>query len=130
MTPPAGACHLRRLPQRAAFRHPAFRHLGRHRGLWFLTAGIWALHHNRLYGDPALQNYNTFLFAAFVAKTFGFVFIFGGFSGDMVNFAGFLGLSISLNGGICRPARQTAAAPVGPPAPGLVRPRLQPAYQR
>ena len=98
--------------------------------IWFLIAGIWALHHNRLYGDPALQNYNTFLFAAFVAKTIGFVFIFGGISSDMVNFAGILGLSISLNGGICRPARQTAAAPVGPPAPGLVRPRLQPAFQR
>ena len=98
--------------------------------IWFLIAGVWALHHNRLYGDPALQNFNTFLFTAFVAKIIGFVFIFGGLSGDMVNFAGLLGLSICLNGGICRPARQPAATTAVPPAPSPVRPRLQPAFQR
>src|ERR1039458_3552053 len=36
--------------------------------LWFLIAGVWALHHNRLYGDPALQTVNTFLLTAFVAR--------------------------------------------------------------
>ena len=56
--------------------------------LWFLIAGVWALHHNRLYGDPALQTVNTFLFTAFLAKIISFIFIFGGLSGDIAGFAG------------------------------------------
>ena len=52
--------------------------------LWFLIAGIWALHHNRLYGDPALQTINTFLvFAVFLAKIITFILIFGALSSDM-----------------------------------------------
>jgi hypothetical protein len=98
--------------------------------IWFLIAGVWALHHNRLYGDPALQTFNTFLFTAFVAKIIGFVFIFGGLAGDMAGFAGFLGLSICLNGGICRSAWQPDAITAEPPAHSPVRPRLQPAFQR
>ena len=46
--------------------------------LWLLIAGAWALNHNRLYGDPALQTINIFLLTAFVAKTIVFFFIFGG----------------------------------------------------
>jgi hypothetical protein len=98
--------------------------------LWFLIAGVWALHHNRLYGDPALQTVNTFLLTAFVARIIIFFFIFGGISGDIVAFAGYLGLSISLNGGICRPARNPAVTTAGPPARIPARPRLQPAFQR
>ena len=98
--------------------------------VWFLIAGVWALHHNRLYGDPALQTYNTFLFTAFVAKIIVFVFIFGALANDMAGFAGFLGLSICLNGGICRSAWQPDAIPAEPPAHRPLRPRLQPAFQR
>jgi len=98
--------------------------------LWFLTAGVWALRRNRLYGDPALQTVNTFLYAAFLTKIFSFMVIFGGFSGDIQGFAGFLGLSICLNGGICRPNRQPAAATVETPARIPARPRLLPAFQR
>jgi hypothetical protein len=98
--------------------------------LWFLIAGVWALHHNRLYGDPALQTVNTFLLTAFLAKIIFFIFIFGGLSGDIIGFAGYLGLSISLNGGICHPARQPAATTAGPLARVPARPRLQPALQR
>jgi len=98
--------------------------------LWFLIAGIWALHHNRLYGDPALQTINTLLFALFLTKVISFFFIFGALSGDVAGFAGYLGLSISLNGGICRPARHPAATTAEPPARIPARPRLQPAFQR
>jgi len=98
--------------------------------LWFLIAGVWALHHNRLYGDPALQTVNTFLFAAFLTKVISFFFIVGGLSTDIVGFAGYLGLSISLNGGICRPARNPATTTSGPPALVSTRPRLQPVFQR
>jgi hypothetical protein len=98
--------------------------------VWFLTAGLWALHRNRRYGDPALHTINTFLFGAFLAHTIAFIFIFGALSGDVAVFAGYLGLSISLNGGICRPAREPAATPAAAPVRIPVRPRLRPSFQR
>ena len=98
--------------------------------LWLLIAGVWALRRNRLYGDPALQTVNTFLLTAFLAKIVSFLFIFGGLSGDIGSFVGFLGLSISLNGGICRPVREPVAAPIGMTARLPVRPRFQPAIPK
>ncbi|HEX7617642.1 MAG TPA: hypothetical protein VF480_02865, partial [Verrucomicrobiae bacterium] len=98
--------------------------------LWFLIAGVWALHHNRLYGDPALQTVNTLLFTLFLTKVISFFFIVGALSNDIAGFAGYLGLSISLNGGICRPARNPTVATAGPPARIPARPRLQPAFLR
>jgi hypothetical protein len=98
--------------------------------LWFLIAGVWALHQNRLYGDPALHTINTFLFALFLAKIIYFIFIFGALAFEMMSFAGYLGLGISLNGGICRPARQPAVTTAGPPERAPARPRLSPAFQR
>jgi hypothetical protein len=98
--------------------------------LWFLIAGLWALHHNRLYGDPALQTVNTLLFTVFLAKVISFFVIVGALAGDMVGFVGYVGLSISLNGGICRPARQVAVTTAEPPTRIPARPRVQPAFQR
>ena len=98
--------------------------------LWFLIAGVWALYHNRLYGDPALQTVNTLVFAAFLTKVISFLLIVGALSNDIAGFAGYLGLSISLNGGICRPARSPAVTTAGPPARIPARPRLQPAFPR
>ena len=98
--------------------------------IWFLIAGVWALHHNRLYGDPALQTINTFLFAAFLAKTICFFFIFGGFSGDMVNFAGYSGIEHLPERGHL-PSGPAARRRNGRTAGALpARPRLQPAFQR
>jgi hypothetical protein len=98
--------------------------------LWFVIAGFWAVNHNRLYGDPALQTVNTFLYAVFLVKIFFFILVFGSLSSDVLNFAGTLGLSISLNGGICRPSRKHAAITAGPPARAPARPRLQPVFPR
>jgi hypothetical protein len=98
--------------------------------LWFLIAGVWALHHNRLYGDPALQTINTLLFAVFLTKVITFFVVVGGLSSDIAGFAGYLGLSISLNGGICRSARNPAVTMAGTPARIPARPRLQPAFLR
>jgi hypothetical protein len=98
--------------------------------LWFLIASVWALNRNRLYGDPALQTINAFLFAAFLTKTMSFLFLAGALSYDIMTFVGYIGLSISLNGGICRPARQPAATTAEPPKRELTRPRLSPAFQR
>jgi hypothetical protein len=98
--------------------------------LWLMIAGVWALHHNRLYGDPALQAVNTFLLTTFLVKIISFFFVFGSLSSDMAGFAGYLGLSISLNGGICRPARQPAVKTAEPASRLPLRPRLQPVFQR
>ena len=98
--------------------------------LWLMIAGVWALHQNRLHGDPALRTVNTLLFAAFLAKIISFMFIVGGLSSDLVGFAGYLGLSVSLNGGICRRVRNPAATTVEPPVRIPARPRLQPVFQR
>ncbi len=72
--------------------------------LWLLGAGTRALWRNYRYGDPALAQINTFLLAAFLAKILYFMIVFGSFFGDLYQFAGFLGLSVALNGGICKPA--------------------------
>jgi hypothetical protein len=98
--------------------------------LWFWFASLRALYHNYRYGDPAFQTINVFLFAYFITKVLSFLVIFGGLEGDLAGFAVIIGLSVSINGGIQRPAPaavplvdQTGAAP-------LARPRFQPFYQR
>jgi hypothetical protein len=71
---------------------------------WLLVAGIRVLYHNHRFGDPAYQNLNTFLFAYFVAKVIFFLAVFGSLHSDLPVFLGLLGLSISLNGGVAKPA--------------------------
>jgi len=72
--------------------------------VWLLVAAIRVLYHNFRFGDPAYQNINTFLFAYFIAKVIFFLGVFGGLNGDLPVFLGLLGLSISLNGGVAKPA--------------------------
>jgi O-Antigen ligase len=96
--------------------------------VWFWIASLRALYRNYRFGDPAFQTINTFLFAYFVVKIFFFLVIFGALEIDLAGFAVLIGLSISINGGIRRPAaaplvEQTVDAP-------LIRPRFQPFYQR
>ena len=74
---------------------------------WFLTASINVLRLNRRYGDPELRNLNTFLFVYFIVRTIGFFFVFGSLHSDVMIFAGLIGLSVSLNGGVCRPRAET-----------------------
>ncbi len=69
---------------------------------WFLTASVKVLHQNYLYGDPAYANINRFLLSYFVVKIIFFLTIFGGFSSDMAVFAGLIGISVSMNGGVRR----------------------------
>jgi hypothetical protein len=45
-----------------------------------------------------------------VAKVLVFFFIFGGFAGDVQMFAGYVGLSISLNGGVAKLVPEPAQA--------------------
>lgn len=98
--------------------------------LWFIIAGWWALHRNFRYGDPALQTINTGLYVLFMAKTIYFFAIYGALSSDVATFGAFLGLSIALNGGICRrPVMASALQPVKPAVSSMARPSLQPAFQ-
>ncbi len=72
--------------------------------LWFLVAAMRVLYRNYRYGDPALRNLNTFLLSLFVARMLFFFFVFGAFHTELYIFTGILGLSVSLNGGVARPA--------------------------
>ena len=72
--------------------------------VWLLAAGIRVVYDNYQFGDPAYHNANTFLFAYFVVKVIFFFAVFGGLSSDLPTFLGLLGLSISLNGGVAKPA--------------------------
>jgi hypothetical protein len=72
--------------------------------VWLLIAGIRVVYHNYQFGDPAYHFINTFIFAHFVIKVMLFFLVFGSFHGDLPAFLGLLGLSISLNGGVAKPA--------------------------
>jgi hypothetical protein len=72
--------------------------------IWLLVAGVRVLYHNYKFGDPDYQNINTFLFGYFVAKVIFFMAVFGSLHSDLPMFLGLLGLSISLNGGVAKPA--------------------------
>ncbi|HVU27886.1 MAG TPA: hypothetical protein VHG71_09145 [Verrucomicrobiae bacterium] len=98
--------------------------------LWFIIAGIWILHRNYRYGDPSLKMINTFLLAVFVARVIFFLFIFGGLQSDMAYFCGWLGLSVSLNGGVCKRAKVKAAAKPETPVRSFRDFSPAPAFQR
>jgi O-Antigen ligase len=72
--------------------------------VWFLVAAMRVLYHNYKFGDPVYQNINTFIFAYFIAKAIFFLAVFGSLHSDLPMFLGLLGLSISLNGGVAKPA--------------------------
>ncbi|MGD0252778.1 MAG: O-antigen ligase family protein [Verrucomicrobiota bacterium] len=78
--------------------------------LWFLAASLRVMYRNFRYGDPSLQTINLFLFVIFSVSTFMFMFAWGALSTDMAKFIGFLGLSVALNGGVCRPVPQPVPA--------------------
>ena len=71
--------------------------------LWFLWAGLRVTYQNCQFGDPAYRSANNFLFAFFFVKTVFFFAVFGALVSDLVMFAGLVGLSISLNGGVAKP---------------------------
>jgi O-antigen ligase len=85
-------------------------------GIWgvlaflaFTIAALRVLYLNHRDGDPALQRINTFLFSYFIAKLVFFFTVFGALHIDIATFLGVVGLSISLNGGVVRERRRSAA---------------------
>jgi hypothetical protein len=93
--------------------------------VWFLVASGRVFHSNYKYGDPALQNVNRFLFVYFIVKVIFFVTVFGSLYVDLPAFAGLVGLSISLNGGV---AKRLAVA--AEPVPIINQFRLSPGLRR
>jgi hypothetical protein len=92
--------------------------------IWFLVAAIRVFHSNYYYGDPACRHINALLLAYFIAKTIIFLVVYGSFYSDLASFTGLVGLSISLNGGVAKPAA------VPQPIPVLNRYRLPPAGRK
>jgi hypothetical protein len=81
--------------------------------VWFLVAGFRVLQRNYHYGDPSLQQVNRVLFGYFIVKIILFFLMFGSFYSDLVFFVGPVGLSIAINGGVCRRmVEQVSAMPV------------------
>jgi hypothetical protein len=70
------------------------------------------------------------LLVAFVARVILFLFIFGDMGSDMLFFGGWLGLSVSLNGGVCRPVPQPVRETDKYQAFVGVRAHLQPTLRR
>jgi hypothetical protein len=89
---------------------------------WFVFAGVRALYHNYKFGDEAHKRLNTFLLAYFLCKVLIFFTIFGSFYSDLTLFAGLLGLSVAINGGVKSPV----AVPV-PKKPVFNKFKLAPA---
>jgi hypothetical protein len=98
--------------------------------IWFWIASLWALYNNYRYGDPAFSTINIFLFAYFMVKVFHFLVIFGAFEGDLAQFAVLIGLSVSINGGIRKPAPAPSAVKPGTELAPPGGPRFQPFFQR
>ncbi|MFO1488368.1 MAG: O-antigen ligase family protein [Verrucomicrobiota bacterium] len=96
--------------------------------LWFLAASIRMLYLNYKNGDPALKTVNAFLFAHFIARTVLFFAVFGGFYSDMAFFAGLVGFSICINGGMRKTAAVQAPAPKPAPKKFRVPTRLAPGH--
>jgi hypothetical protein len=97
--------------------------------MWFWFASLRALYDNYRYGDATLKTINTFLFAYFIVKIIIFLIVFGGIENDLAGFAVLIGLSVSINGGIWRPAKAPLPA-VNAPSFNPARPTFQPFYQR
>jgi O-Antigen ligase len=71
--------------------------------IWFLSASVKVLRENYLFGDPSLSRVNSFLLVLFIARIIFYFLIFGSFFSDLMIFASLVGLSVSINGGVCQP---------------------------
>ena len=87
---------------------------------WFLLASWRGLYFNWRYGDLDLVHVNALLLALFCARVILFMGVFGGFYGDILHFAGLIGFSVTLNGGIRTPVYEPAVVR----QPTVARPRI------
>jgi hypothetical protein len=98
--------------------------------LWFLAASLHVLYRNYRYGDPSLRMVNTFLLALFVTRSVTYLFVFGSFFSDMPIFCGLIGFSVSLNGGVSKPAPAPAGEQAQPKFLATILPQARPAFGR
>jgi hypothetical protein len=89
--------------------------------LWVLGAGIKVLYCNRRYGEPRLKMINNLFFSYFLTQCFFYFFVFGSFDSQLYVFLGLLGMSVSLNGGVCR-KKAPKAVPVPASAAAIMEP--------
>jgi hypothetical protein len=75
---------------------------------WFCVAAIRVLWRNYKYGDPDIQNINTFMLVAFLSQLVYYLFVFGAFYMDLAKFVGIVAMSVCINHGV--------ASRVGAPA--------------
>ena len=93
---------------------------------WFIAAAGRVFYMNYKYGGEALKPINTFLFAFYIARFIFFLTVFGSLYVDLALFAGLVGLSVSLNGGVAKKRVEEAPAPT----PAINRFRLSPGLRR
>lgn len=98
--------------------------------LWFLFVAARIFYANYRYGSTVLQTINAFMFAVFISKAFYFLFVYGSFYEDMLQFTAWLGLSVALNGGVCRRAGKLALAAKPETARNFRSLSPAPAFQR
>ena len=67
---------------------------------WLLYAGIKILYANYRYGDPRIQNINTFFLSIFLGRAIFYLTLYGQFDLDLMSFVGIVALSIAINGGM------------------------------
>lgn len=96
--------------------------------LWYWVVGYRVVWRNFKYGDPDLRHINVFLYASFISKCFGFLFIFGDMVSDVGGFATLIGLSIAFNHGIMGPRQAPKVNPAF--APRALPFTAQPAWPR
>lgn len=99
--------------------------------VWFMTAGLWVLHNNWKYGNPALQTVNMLLFVLCLSDFVSFLSCMAGLwiTYGCGYWAGYVGLSIALNNGVCR-KKSPVAVERTIVKPARTFPRLRPGFQR
>jgi hypothetical protein len=88
--------------------------------LWYCWGAFKVLHANFRHSPPSLKMINAFLLANFFTRLLFYLVFYGQFDRDLMILVGLVGFSVSLNGGVLKPAPQAIAQPV------VFRPRLQP----
>jgi len=79
--------------------------------IWFCISGWRVLLNNYRYGDPALHRINTFLIGFYMAHLIFYLFFYGQFDLDFMQFTGLVGLSVARNVGVRKPAIELAPLP-------------------
>jgi hypothetical protein len=79
--------------------------------LWFLIASFRVLLHNFRHGLPEHRQLNGFFLAFFLAKVVFFLLVYGSFQTDLPVFTGLVALCVTINGGLCQPAKAPAPNP-------------------